>query len=62
MNLETVGWKEAADGVSNPTADEMLIAKKMERICGRCGADWSLKIKTVEAACAENRPGFTLSH
>lgn len=28
MNLETVGWKEAADGVSNPTADEMLIAKK----------------------------------
>lgn len=31
MNLETVGWKEAADGVSNPTADEMLIAKKKWR-------------------------------
>jgi len=29
MNLETVGWKEAADGVSNPTADEMLIGKKL---------------------------------
>lgn len=37
-------------------------SQKIERICGRCGADWSLKIKTVEAACVENRPGFTLSH
>lgn len=43
--LETVGWKEAADGVSNPTADEMLIAKKIERICGRCGADLKFKNK-----------------
>ncbi len=36
--------KEAADGVNDLTADEMLIAK-MERICGRCRADWSVKIK-----------------
>lgn len=45
-----VGWKEAADGVSNLTTDKMMITV---RICGRHGADRSLKIKSVEAKQAK---------